>query len=237
MNTMYKASIAEWLLAHVSTSQRASEVVGDLLEQKPSPVRFWFTVARILVALTWRWVLGAFLALLSGLVVVAPYSLIVKTRWNLGGPPLPHILAMYLFLAAVCFGTNTGLTISRYGFRYRLTWMSASVWVAFIVCSCCAWMPYAPKVIALLLTGGLATLLVSGATRPLVLCVLAPTAAYAASESVFILVSQPTSIPHTSAAATPNVIFGIVTFLTSIVIEGRVLARLRLVLLGPTVRA
>lgn len=231
---MYKASVAEWLLAHVSTSQRASEVVGDLLEQKPSLMRFWVTIVRILVALTWRWVLGTSLAALSGLVVVAPYSLIVKSRWNLAHPQYgAQILAMYLALAAVCFGTNTGLTISRYGFRDRLPWMSASVWVAFIVCSCCAWMPHADKVIALVLAGGLATLLVSSATRPLVLCVLAPTAAYAASASVFILVSQPTSIPHTSAAATPNVIFGIVTFLTSIVVEGKVLARLRPVLLGP----
>lgn len=231
---MYKASVAEWLLAHVSTSQRASEVVGDLLEQKPSLMRFWVTIVRILVALTWRWVLGTSLAALSGLVVVAPYSLIVKSRWNLAHPQYgAQILAMYLALAAVCFGTNTGLTISRYGFRDRLPWMSASVWVAFIVCSCCAWMPHADKVMALVLAGGLATLLVSSATRPLVLCVLAPTAAYAASASVFILVSQPTSIPHTSAAATPNVIFGIVTFLTSIVVEGKVLARLRPVLLGP----
>lgn len=231
---MYKASVAEWLLAHVSTSQRASEVVGDLLEQKPSLMRFWVTIVRILVALTWRWVLGTSLAALSGLVVVAPYSLIVKSRWNLAHPQDgAQILAMYLALAAVCFGTNTGLTISRYGFRDRLPWMSASVWVAFIVCSCCAWMPHADKVMALVLAGGLATLLVSSATRPLVLCVLAPTAAYAASASVFILVSQPTSIPHTSAAATPNVIFGIVTFLTSIVVEGKVLARLRPVLLGP----
>lgn len=234
MNTMCKASVAEWLLAHVSTSQRASEVVGDLLEQKPSLMRFWVTIVRILVALTWRWILGTSLAALSGLVVVAPYSLIVKSRWNLAHPQYgAQILAMYLALAAVCFGTNTGLTISRYGFRDRLPWMSASVWVAFIVCSCCAWMPHADKVMALVLAGGLATLLVSSATRPLVLCVLAPTAAYAASASVFILVSQPTSIPHTSAAATPNVIFGIVTFLTSIVVEGKVLARLRPVLLGP----
>jgi hypothetical protein len=234
---MYKAPIAEWLLTHVSTSQRASEVVGDLLEQKPSPTQFWVTIARILAALTWRWILGAFLAGLSGLVVVAPYSLM--DRWHLAHPHYDPwmIWAMYLALAAVCFGTNTGLTISRYGFRDRLTWMSAAIWAAFIVCSCCAWMPHAPKVVALLLTGGLATLLLSSATRRLALCVLAPTTAYAATSAVFIVLSRPTSIPHTSAGAATNVIFGIVTFLTSIVIEGIVLARLRPALLGPAVRA
>jgi uncharacterized membrane protein (DUF2068 family) len=55
---MPKAGLAEWLLAHVSTSQRASEVIGDLLEQKTSPTQFWLTIARIFVALAWRWILG-----------------------------------------------------------------------------------------------------------------------------------------------------------------------------------
>ena len=231
---MHKALIAEWLLTHVSTSQRASEVVGDLLEQKTSFIQFWLTIARILVALTWRWMLGAFLAGLSGFVVLAPYSLLVKPRWNLAHPHHePWVLwAMYLSAAALCFGTNTGLSISRYGFRDRLTWMSAAIWVILIACASCAWMPYAPYVVALLLTAGLSALLLFSATRRLVLCVLAPTAAYAATSAVFILLSRPTSIPHASAGAPANVIFGIATCLTSIVIEAIVLARLRPVLLG-----
>lgn len=234
VNSMYKAPIAEWLLAHVSTSQRASEVVGDLLEQKPSPTRFWVTITRILVALTWRWILGVFLAGLSGLVVLAPYSLVVKARWNLAHPHTDPwmISAMYLALAAVCFGTNTGLTISRYGFRDRLTWMSGAIWAVFIVCSCCAWMPHAPYVVALLLTAGLAAPMLFSATRRLVLCVLAPTAAYAATSAFFIVLSRPTSIPHASTGAVPNVIFGIVTFLSSIVTEAIVLTRIRPVLLS-----
>lgn len=236
---MHKAPIAEWLLTHVSTSQRASEVVGDLLEQKTSLIQFWLTIARILVALTWRWIFGAFLAGLSGFVVLAPYSLLVKPRWNLTHPHYePWMLwAMYLAAAAVCFGTNTGLAVSRYGFRDRLTWMSAAIWAILIACACCAWMPHAPYVVALLLTAGLAGLLRSSATRRLVFCVLAPTAAYAVTSAAFILLSRPTSIPHTSAGAATNVIFGIVTFLTSIVIEAIVLARLRPVLLGQTVSA
>jgi hypothetical protein len=230
---MPRAFIAEWLLTQASTSHRASEITGDLLEQKPSPAQFWLSIARVFVALTWRWILGAVLAGLSGLVVVAPYSLMVRARWNLAHPHYDPwmILAMYLALAALCFGTNTGLTISRYGFRDRLTWMSAAIWAAFIVSSCCAWMPYASKVVAVLLTGGLATLLLSSSTRRLVLCVLVPTAAYAVTEAVFILLSRPTTIPHTSATAIPNVIFGTVAFLTSIVIEAVVLARIRPVLI------
>ena len=237
MNTMHKAPIAEWLLTHVSTSQRASEVVGDLLEQKTSLIQFWLTIARILVALTWRWIFGALLAGLSGFVVLAPYSLLIKPRWNLTHPHYePWMLwAIYFAAAALCFGTNTGLAVSRYGFRDRLTWMSAAIWAILIACSCCAWMPHEPNVVAVLLTAGLAALLLSSTTRRLVLCVLAPTAAYAATYALFILLSRRTSIPYTSAGAPANVIFGIVTFLTSIVIEAIVLARLRPVLLGQTV--
>lgn len=231
MNTMHKAPIAEWLLTHVSTSQRASEVVGDLLEQKTSFIQFWLTIARIWVALTWRWTFGAVLAALSGLIVLASYSLFVKPSTHPHSEPW-MLLAMYLPAAALCFGTNTGLALSRYGFRDRLTWMSAAIWVILIACACCAWMPYAPYVVALLLTAGLSALLLSSATRRLVLCVLAPTAAYAATSTVFILLSRPTSIPHTSAGAPANVVFGIATGLTSIVIEAIVLARLRPVLLG-----
>ena len=234
---MRKALIAEWLITHVSNSRRASEVVGDLLEQNSSTTQFWFTIACILAALTWRWTFGVFLAGIFSAVVLSPYSLWVVPRRGL----VPHFeswifWAMYLAAASVCFGTTTGLAASRYGLRDRLTWMSAAIWAALIAAACSAWMPSASYVIALLLTGGLIALLLSSATWRLVLCVLAPTAAYAATNAVFILLSRPTSIPHNSAGAPANVIFGIVTFLTSIVIEAIVLAKVRSVLL-PLVNA
>jgi hypothetical protein len=213
--------------------------VMPIKRYKPEQIVTMLRQIEVSIALTWRWIFGAFLASLSGFVVLAPYSLLVKPRWNLTHPHYePWMLwAMYLAAAAVCFGTNTGLAVSRYGFRDRLTWMSAAIWAILIACACCAWMPHAPYVVALLLTAGLAGLLLSSATRRLVFCVLAPTAAYAVTSAAFILLSRPTSIPHTSAGAATNVIFGIVTFLTSIVIEAIVLARLRPVLLGQTVSA
>jgi hypothetical protein len=234
---MRKARIAEWLITHVSTPQRASEVVGDLLEQNPSTTQFWLTIIRILAALTWRWTLGAFLASIFSAVVLASYSLWVIPRRDLAPHFEPWIFwAMYLAVASVCFGTTTGLAASRYGLRDRLTCMSAAIWAALIAAACSAWMPHAPYVIALLLTAGLVALLLSSATWRLVVCVLAPTAAYAATNAVFILLSRPTSILYTSAGAPANVIFGIVTFLTSIVIEAIVLAKVRPVLL-PLVNA
>lgn len=228
---MRKAHIAEWLITHVSTSQRASEVVGDLLEQNPSTTQFWLTITRILAALTWRWTLGAVLAVLFSFVVLAPYSLWVVPRRELAHHYDPWIFwAMFLAAAAVCFGTTTGLVVSRYGFHDRLSWMSAAIWAVLIAASCSTWMPHAFYVTALLLTAGLTALLLSSATWRHVVCVLAPTAVYAATNAVFILLSRPTSIPHMPAGAPANVIFGIVTCLTSFVIEAIVLARIRPVL-------
>jgi hypothetical protein len=236
---MHKAPFAEWLLTQASTPERASEVVGDLLEQKTSTAQFWLTIVRIWVALTWRWILGAILAGLSGLIVLAPYWLLVKPRWNLAQPrPEPWMLwAMYIAAAALCLGTHTGLAVSRYGVRDGLTRMSAMIWATLTVCACCAWMPRAALITTLLLAIALVTLLVSKTTRRIALCVLASTAAYAATSALFILLSRPTSIPHASAGATTNVLFGVVTFLASIVIEAMVLARLRPVLLGSIVIA
>ena len=104
---------------------------------------------------------------------------------------------MYLAGGAVCLGTNTGLAISRYGLRDRLTWMSAALWLTLTASACAAWMPHAPYVVTLLLTTGTAALLLFGATRALFVCVLAATAAYAATAAVFILLARSTSIPHT----------------------------------------
>ncbi len=224
---MPKSPFAEWLLTRVSSPQRASEIIGDLVEQNTSQTRFWLTISRILVAFAWRWILGFALAGICASLVVVPYRLAVVPRWNLDRRESWVLWAMYLACGAVCLGTNTGLAISRYGFRDRLTWMSAALWLTLTASACAAWMPHAPYGLTLLLTTGTAALLLFGATRALFVCVLAATAAYAATAAVFILLARSTSIPHTPASNAANVIFGIVTCLTSVVIEAMVLARLR----------
>src|SRR5580693_1535270 len=78
---MYKAHLAEWLLARVSTRQRASEIIGDVLEQpNQSATAFWFTVMHIVVVLSWRWTLGLVAAFFSWLIAFAPYRFFVGSK-------------------------------------------------------------------------------------------------------------------------------------------------------------
>jgi hypothetical protein len=230
-----KSPIAEWLLTRVTSPKRSSEIIGDLIEQNTSRIAFYFAISRILIAFTWRWILGFALAGICAALVIVPYQLSVVPRSNLGRFESWVPWATYLSVAAVCFGTNTGLAISRYGFRDRLAWMSAALWLTLTVSSCASWVPYAPLIVTLLLIAGMAALFLFRATRALFVCVLVSTAAFAATSAVFILLSRLTSIPYTPASNTTNVIFGVTTCMTSIVIEAMVLARLRPIPFQPVI--
>jgi hypothetical protein len=68
---MARANIAEWILRRVVNPSRASEIVGDMLESRPrlSPVRFWFTIAAVLIALAWRSVVGVLAAAIASVLL------------------------------------------------------------------------------------------------------------------------------------------------------------------------
>ena len=134
---MPKSPFAEWLLTRVSSPQRASEIIGDLVEQNTSRPASQLTISGILVAFAWRWILGFALAGICASLVVVPYRLAVVPRWNLDRRESWVLWAMYLACGAVCLGTNTGLAISRYGFRDRLTWMSAALWLTLTASGLC----------------------------------------------------------------------------------------------------
>jgi hypothetical protein len=85
---------------------------------------------------------------------------------------------MYLVNVAVCLSTNAALTVSRYGVRDRLAWMSAALCTSLLACACLTWLPHAPYVIFVLLACSTAALLLARTTRNLALCVLLPAAAY-----------------------------------------------------------
>ncbi len=76
--------IAERLLAKLSSSQRASEIIGDLLEQGSSPAAFYSAVLRIIVAMTWLRALGFAAALASILILLKAFIAIT----------IPQLLAL-----------------------------------------------------------------------------------------------------------------------------------------------
>lgn len=223
---MREPKFAERLLGLAVTSQAASAIVGDLLEQNASPTRFWFTVARILFSLTWRWILGFLLAPLFYFIGVQPVLNSLMRRHDFA-PKQPWVIALlYLLVAVMDFSTNTALAVARYGVRDRLTWMSAAVWGTLIGCCSMVWVPGARTTIAVLLPSALAILLLARSTRSLILCVTIPVAAYVATSELLFAIFLATPFHRQSAGMLPHLIFGLATPLFSIIVESFVLARL-----------
>ena len=57
---MCNASVAEWIVSRFTSKERATSIVGDLveLESQKGAMWFWLSIARVLLSLCWRRVLG-----------------------------------------------------------------------------------------------------------------------------------------------------------------------------------
>jgi hypothetical protein len=161
-----KHRLSEWILRRVCSSDRASEIMGDLLEQhSDSRVRFGLAWAQVVLALSWRSAVGVTAAFFSLFVVSATYAHFTAGKFS-SGPPANDIAyvhqawepwAAYLCLASLCLWTIAAISISRYGIGDRLTRLSALLSVLLTFSACVAWLPHATQVIAgalLLLLGG-----------------------------------------------------------------------------------
>jgi hypothetical protein len=246
---MVSATVAQWALARVSTRERASAVVGDLLEQHTSTVGFWFAAVRVGAALTWRWILAIGLSAASFFVVLLPYSLIVQSRWDLIHPQPWMRWAMYLAGAASCMGTSTAVAASLYGMRDRLTKMCAVLWMLVTASALTAWLPRASWVIGVVMVATFAVTLTGTKSRGPLVCALASAAAYALTYIYFGRLLDPLErvvlvhvlhlpaqaccnnvhgfSPQVVARATLEMAFAIATWLTSILSAALVLSHLR----------
>jgi hypothetical protein len=69
-----RAQLAETLLSVFGGRERASEIVGDLLEQHGSSAAgFWWAVLAIVFAKTWRWMAAIITAAVSMLFILRKY--------------------------------------------------------------------------------------------------------------------------------------------------------------------
>lgn len=68
---MDKANVAEWLLRRVVDPVRAAELIGDQLEAHPTAgrLRFWISIAQILLTFSWRTIVGLAASPVAGLVL------------------------------------------------------------------------------------------------------------------------------------------------------------------------
>jgi hypothetical protein len=228
---MDKAHLAQWLLSRASTKQRASEIIGDVLEQpNRSAVAFWFTVMRIFFVLSWRWMLGLAAAFCSFLITLAPYRFFVGSRHH---APLHFepwmVWANWLLMTGCCMWTLAALTSFRYGIRDSLTRISVLLSLILTVCACFAWLPDAIYFIMGTLTVSLSFLLLHHSLRRLLFCILAASGALVATfvplASVMNrIVTNPS--PYHDLAVIP-------IWVVSIGAEAWVLARARHLLLPP----
>jgi hypothetical protein len=122
---MYKTSATEWLLALIARHDRAAAIMGDLAEMAATRGRVWFAAAyaRTLVSLTWRIVLGLFVADIGRQMIFDLFHLYIghtPAAWrnatgswldllNSSGPLLACIMSTLWFalpFAAVRYGVR-----------------------------------------------------------------------------------------------------------------------------------
>jgi hypothetical protein len=139
---MDKLTTAEWLLARITSRPRAEEILGDLIERRLSAFAFCLAFTRIVLAFTWRWLVGIPAAMVSIAIIGVPYVEILKPQvelaishgQNLDGHRLIQA-SVYVLLAAIALVSVAFLALARYGWRSSITRMAAAMTIPLALCA------------------------------------------------------------------------------------------------------
>ena len=136
---MDRANAAEWLLRQVTDPVRASELVGDQLEAYPAAgqLSFWLSIAKLLLAFSWRTIIGTAVSPVGGIILAITSFSIVKSRLAgtqgfLSETTVFHVLNYFLGISMLLWAT-TVFTFVRFGWRSTLTsggLMASILWSA-----------------------------------------------------------------------------------------------------------
>jgi hypothetical protein len=129
---MDKVTLAEHLLTPITGAPRASEIVGDLLEEAASSTAFWLSVMRVAFSYSWRWMIGVPAAMFSILLPAVPFVELLKrqmerqlsTELHSGGHLEHHPViqaSVFVLLAAVALWSIATLSLVRFGLRGGVT--------------------------------------------------------------------------------------------------------------------
>lgn len=101
---------------------RASEIVGDLLEQgKTNPTRLWRAILGVLFVMNWRW-LAAMATWVAFLIAdMSPVGMYVRRHAGEHVDPAFFLWTGRWSLAGVCVMTAVLLNVFQFGFRNRIT--------------------------------------------------------------------------------------------------------------------
>jgi hypothetical protein len=154
-NANFAVTFAERLLAAASSRERASEVVGDHLEQRRSTVSLWLSVLRLVFAMQWRWLVALPAAGLAIGIRVTPS---MSARFAEGfadgranasqahaAVSLPQPVGMALTVTlciaiiAMCLWSVSALSLVRYGLSSTVSRLSLMLAVLFTIGSCSMW--------------------------------------------------------------------------------------------------
>jgi hypothetical protein len=116
---MDRANAAEWLLCQVMSTERASELVGDILESRSNDrgTRFWISIASLMICFSWRTILGVFLSpLVSMSLALIAYIFFTALGGNSYFRP-DSTAQMYLFGISILFWEATVISLVRFKFR------------------------------------------------------------------------------------------------------------------------
>ena len=144
---MRSASVAEWVLGQFTSRSRAASTVGDLLEASDHKgiVRFWASVAAVLLSLAWRRTLAFAAALCLGF-----FSLGVLENVNYGIDPAhrpPHEwIALFdtLNVIGILLSFGMSYTTIRYGLRDPFSRQILTFWGLASILILYWWIPMVP---------------------------------------------------------------------------------------------
>jgi hypothetical protein len=171
---MHRTSFAvvEHVLRLLTSKERATSIIGDLVEVAPQKGTgwVWLSISKILLFLAWRPVLGVIFGLYAGGWVFGSFQA------QFFGVYAPHRLPhSWIDAFGVITGATTGLivvlpyAVLRYGVRDRLTVFAAS-WAGFLTLFLCEWWRPAVVAVCIALALGFVVLSISkrGWLRPLI---------------------------------------------------------------------
>lgn len=173
---MDKANAAEWILRRVVDSSRAAELVGDLLESHPADgrLRFWLSIARLVVVFCWPTLIGFVLAVVGGLLFsVYPFLVAVSrlaVRGHRGDGSWVFETIYYLLFSMLLWAAAT-FSLVRFGFRSELSRVGL---IAALLCTaalCFLWLPHV-RMVLLAMTVAVAFFYLSSSQRRRALGVL-----------------------------------------------------------------
>ncbi|HKV49192.1 MAG TPA: hypothetical protein VJN69_13945 [Candidatus Acidoferrales bacterium] len=210
---MLSARPAEWLIARFAGKRRAAAIIGDLLEDasERGPEWFWFSIAGIVLSLTWRYLLALAVGLTSCQILWRYLPAPVFGRPGAFPPvaqPSHNLWPFVAGLGHVCMllWIAAPYAAVRYGLRDRFAQLALFVCVTLSIAFVC-WRIPSVLVISL---GSTLLLVIAGLAvaylRKLLLSLsLALALGYIATQFAFVLAEKylewmPPSISHSEQA-------------------------------------